>query len=237
MSECCVKPGAKQVYTPTGKDVEIGGIKSYRVGSSAKRAVILFTDVFGYQFVNIREHADLVAKLDATVIVPNYLNDPLDPTKPIDFASFPQWLGRNPLDNAAVIGNKVVDALINEEKFESVIVQGFCYGAKVAINVAARDLDQVKVAVLNHPSFLSNEDAEKVKKPLLFLCAEKDGIFTPELRSKLSEILKSRNHPAEYIDYPGTEHGFSIRPDGTEVVTQARDKARKDAFEYIKKNF
>ena len=93
----------------------------------------------------------------------------------------------------------------------------------------------VKAAVVAHPSFLVKEEAEQIKRPILFLCAENDALFVPDLRQAFEKVLKG-NGLGQFIEYPGTTHGFVVRPDGSEEVIQQRDKAVEDAIAFFKKN-
>ena len=86
-----------------------------------------------------------------------------------------------------------------------------------------------------HPSFLVQEEAAQIKRPILFLCAENDNLFTPELRQVFEKELTA-NGLGTFIDYPGTVHGFLVRPHGSEQASQSRDKAVQDAIDYFKKN-
>lgn len=93
----------------------------------------------------------------------------------------------------------------------------------------------MKAAVVAHPSFLVKEEAKEIKRPILFLCAEKDQFFTAELRQEFEGKLKS-NGLGTFIEYPGTAHGFVVRPHGSEQVIEQRDKAIQDAIQYFKNN-
>jgi dienelactone hydrolase len=93
----------------------------------------------------------------------------------------------------------------------------------------------VKASVFAHPSFLVKEEAAQIHQPILFLCAEKDPIFVPDLREHFEKVLTPTGL-ATFIDFPGTTHGFVVRPDGSEQEEHARDKAVQDAIEFFKKN-
>ncbi len=93
----------------------------------------------------------------------------------------------------------------------------------------------IKASAAAHPSFLVKEEATQIKRPILFLCAETDQSFTPDIRQAFEKELSS-NGLGTFIDYPGTQHGFVIRPQGSEQVFQQRDKAVQDAIQYFKKN-
>ncbi|CAF4601168.1 unnamed protein product, partial [Rotaria socialis] len=56
-----------------------------------------------------------------------------------------------------------------------------------------------------------------------------------DLRQEFEKELKS-NGLGTFIEYPGTVHGFVVRPDNTEQVIQEKDKAVQDAIEFFKRN-
>ena len=86
-----------------------------------------------------------------------------------------------------------------------------------------------------HPSFLVKEEAAHINKPIIFLCAEKDDFFSPELRKHFEEVLAPTNL-AIFVDFPGTTHGFVVRPDDSAQAHQMSDKAIQDAITFFKKN-
>lgn len=45
---------------------------------------------------------------------------------------------------------------------------GFCWGGKISV-LAASKINDIRVAALVHPSFVSNSDADKVKAPMYLL--------------------------------------------------------------------
>lgn len=116
-------------------------------------------------------------------------------------------------------------------------VAGTCYGAKPVVHLITHPelSSTVQAAVVAHPSFLAKEEAAQIKRPILFLCAENDNLFTPELRQAFEKEL-TENGLGTFLDYPGTNHGFLVRPDGSEQATQQRDKAVQDAIQFFKKN-
>ncbi len=82
-SSYCANPGVKQLHQPRGYEEVIGGVNTYKIGQG-KSAIILFTDVFGYSFVNTRKLADRLAEAtETTVLIPDYFhNDPMDLNNP-----------------------------------------------------------------------------------------------------------------------------------------------------------
>lgn len=91
----------------------------------------------------------------------------------------------------------------------------------------------IKSAVVAHPSLLAKKEASEIKQPMLFLCAENDFAFTPEIRGEFEKVLKS-NGLGTFLQYPGTQHGFAVRPRGPEAAEQGQ-KALQDAIQYFNK--
>lgn len=56
------------------------------------------------------------------------------------------------------------------------------------------------------------------------------------MRQEFESELKS-NGLGTFIEYPGTTHGFVVRPDDSTNVIQQRDKAVQDAILFFKKFF
>jgi dienelactone hydrolase len=93
----------------------------------------------------------------------------------------------------------------------------------------------IKAAIVGHPSLLVKEEATQIKRPILFLCAENDYLFSPELEEYFQKELTS-NGLGIFHKYPGTIHGFVTRPDGSEQSNQGSEKSIQDAIEYFQKN-
>ncbi|CAF1424096.1 unnamed protein product [Rotaria sp. Silwood1] len=235
-SPCCVDPGAKQTHEAQGHEEQIAGVNTYKTGQG-KSAIVIFTDVFGYSFINVRKVADSFAQgAETTVLIPDYFNgDPMDPDHPNLWDALPGWLQKHPPTDACAVAEKFITTI--KGNYESIQVIGFCYGAKVVVHLITHPefSSTVKASVVAHPSFLVKEEAKQIKRPILFLCAENDSLFTPELRQEFENELKS-NGLGTFLEYPGTVHGFVIRPDGSEQASQQKDKAVQDAIGYFKKN-
>ena len=93
----------------------------------------------------------------------------------------------------------------------------------------------IKAAAVAHATFLVEEEAAEIKRPILFLCAETDSTFTPELKAHFEKELTA-NGLGQFITYPGTTHGFVTRPDGSELSNQGSEKAIQAAIEYFRAN-
>ncbi len=82
---------------------------------------------------------------------------------------------------------------------------------------------------------LVKEEAAKIQRPILFLCAENDHLFSPELEEYFQKELTT-NGLGRFHKYPGTVHGFVVRPDDSEQSNQQSEKAIQDAIEYLTNN-
>lgn len=109
---CCVDPGAKQSHEAQGNDEEIAGINTYKTGQG-KSAIVLFTDIFGYSFINAQKLADSFAQgSETTVFIPDCFNgDAMDSKEPNLMDKLPAWLKKHPPTDACAIGEKFLSAI------------------------------------------------------------------------------------------------------------------------------
>jgi len=85
---------------------------------------------------------------------------------------------------------------------------------------------------------LTPEEMHRVRVPTLFLHAEKDALYTPEITEKLLAAMEARQKELQQHDkqesvlkwkvFPGQTHGFALRgnPEDESVV-----RAAKEAFD------
>jgi dienelactone hydrolase len=78
ISSCCVDVGAKQTHVVQGHEETIGGLNSYKTGEG-KSLIVIFTDIFGYSFINTQKIADTYAQATgSTVLIPDFFEgDPM----------------------------------------------------------------------------------------------------------------------------------------------------------------
>ncbi|KAI8574569.1 hypothetical protein RHMOL_Rhmol01G0364900 [Rhododendron molle] len=92
-SQCCENPPAlSSSCGSSGSVLELGGLKAYATGpSDSKLAILLISDVFGYEAPNLRKLAEKVAAAGFYVVVPDFFyGDPYSPSnseKPL-----PVWI-------------------------------------------------------------------------------------------------------------------------------------------------
>ena len=111
---CCVDPGAKQSHTVEGIEETIGGLATYKTGEG-KSAIIIFTDIFGYSFINTRKMADTFAQSTGTaVLIPDlFEGDSLDPNASRSdlLEKLPIWLPKHPVDKACLTIDKYISTI------------------------------------------------------------------------------------------------------------------------------
>lgn len=120
---------------------------------------------------------------------------------------------------------------IGSETFLGVI--GYCYGAKYAIQQIASD-GYATAAAVAHPSFVTIEEVEAIKKPLLISAAETDPIFPVELRHQTEEALAKIKARYQLDLFSGVVHGYAVRGDIKDpVVKYAMTKTISDQVQWF----
>jgi len=233
-TEKCCQPGVITPGNGTGRDVVINGINTYITGDNPDKLIVFSTDVFGEKFPNARTLADYYAEAGFTVIIPDQFNGHPFTKEQMDAPGgmnnlFTEWFPKHPQTAEKLI--TVLKAVTKEGKYKSVQAVGFCYGAPQVINLLSAGL--AKAGAVCHPTRLTVDLASSFNSPILFNCAEKDGAFTPELRAQWQKTLKERGVDAKFIDYPGTEHGFCVRTDGSEALEKAKKKAAENTRDFF----
>ncbi|KAL1816656.1 hypothetical protein ACET3Z_019230 [Daucus carota] len=207
-AECCRNPPVLSSSSGSGYVIQLAGLKAYVSGSSqSKLAILLVSDGFGYESPNLRKIADKVATAGFYVVVPDFLHgEPFDPhnaEKP-----FPVWLNIHNTDRGFEDA-KLVIAALKRQGMTTFGAAGFCWGAKVVVELAKPPY--IEAAVLLHPSLTAPEDLKAVKVPMAILGAGNDNHSPPELLRQFGEILISNQVKSFVKIYPGVEHGWAVR--------------------------
>jgi hypothetical protein len=107
---CCVDPGAKQTHDSEGHVTTVAELDTYESGQG-KCAIVIFTDIFGFSFINTR----------SKVFIPDLFGgDPLDPTATNLFEKLPTWLEKHPVDQACALADKFISAI--KDDYQSIQV-------------------------------------------------------------------------------------------------------------------
>ncbi|KAK1375599.1 Endo-1,31,4-beta-D-glucanase [Heracleum sosnowskyi] len=147
--ECCSNPPNLSSTSGSGSVTELAGLKTYVSGSSHSKLAILFvSDVFGYESPNLRKLADKVANAGFYVVVPDFMHgEPYDPNnveKPISV-----WAKIHNTDKGFEDAKPVI-ASLKSQGITTVGAAGFCWGAKVVVELTKSA--HIQAAVLLHPS-------------------------------------------------------------------------------------
>ncbi|KAI3460858.1 hypothetical protein Pfo_017521 [Paulownia fortunei] len=230
--QCCENPPTLSPSSGVGSVIEFGGLKSYVSGpSDSKLAVLLAADVHGYEAPNLRKIADKVAAAGFYVVVPDFFyGDPYDPAnaeKPL-----PVWKSLHEPAKAFEDAKPVIEAL-KSKGISAIGAAGFCYGAKVVVELAKSGL--IQAGVLLHPSFVTLDDIKEVKAPLAILGAEIDKLSPPELVKKFEEILSSKSEVASFVKiFPGVAHGWTVRYKlDDEKAVKSAEEAHQDMLNWF----
>ncbi|KAF8021342.1 hypothetical protein BT93_G1700 [Corymbia citriodora subsp. variegata] len=232
--QCCENPPTLNPASGQGHVEELGGLKSYVSGSSdSKLAIVLVSDVFGYEAPHLRELADKVAAAGFYVVVPDFLGgDPFvreNAERPIM-----EWLKDHGTDKGYEDAKRILEAM--KGKGASAIgAAGFCWGAKVVVELAKTG--SIEAAVLLHPSFVSVDDIKGVKAPIAIIGAEIDRMSPPELLKQFEEILAAKSEvDARVKIFPKVSHGWTIRYDAAdEEAVKCAEEAHSDMLEWFAK--
>ncbi|KAI1115794.1 putative hydrolase [Nemania sp. NC0429] len=217
--------------TPTGKEVELAGNKSYVTGDNKDVAILVIHDLFGWRYPNVRLLADHLAReADATVYVPDFFGGWEADWKLVEEERFAEMdFGSFMKDNARDVRAPEIEACAKALKdsthgFKRLGAIGFCYGGWAVCHLGSRERGGgalVDVVSFGHPTFLVKEDIANLAVPIQMLAPELDHAFTAELKRYAFETLLGLGLPFEYVHYPGIKHGGLVR--GSEAVAHERD--------------
>ncbi|XP_066362866.1 endo-1,3;1,4-beta-D-glucanase-like [Miscanthus floridulus] len=215
-SHCWESPPALNPAGGVGEVVDdFGGLKAYVAGSAeSKAALILVSDVFGFEAPKLRKIADNVALSGYLVVVPDFLHgDPFDPSNPNNRA---MWLQAHSPQKAFEEAKPVIAAL-KEKGVATIGAAGYCWGAKVVVELAK--VHEIQAAVLLHPSLLTVDDIKEIKCPISILGAEIDKTSPPELLKEFQQILSANSGIDHFVKiFPGVAHGWAVRYSDDDVA-------------------
>ncbi|KAK8703777.1 hypothetical protein V6N13_047423 [Hibiscus sabdariffa] len=231
--QCCSNPPAVDPASGAGHVENLAGFNTYVSGSlQSKLAVLLVSDVFGYEAPNLRKLADKVAAAGFYVVVPDFFyGDPYVSDKPD--RPFTVWIKDHAPAKGFEDAKLIIDAL-KSKGASSIGAAGFCWGAKVVIELSKVAL--IQAAVMLHPLFVTVDDIKGVKLPIAILGAEFDNVSPPELIKQFDDILKASKVDSFVKIFPNCAHGWTLRYDVDDATAVAcADEAHKDILEWFTK--
>ncbi|KAL3531375.1 hypothetical protein ACH5RR_010697 [Cinchona calisaya] len=232
--QCCENPPTLSSASGAGSIVQLGGLKSYVSGpSDAKHSLLLLSDTIGYEAPKLRKLADKIAIAGFYVVVPDFFDgdyfDPANSEKPVSV-----WMKLHGQEKGIEDAKPVIADLKNKG-ITAVGAAGFCWGAKVAVQLAISG--HAQAAVLLHPYSVTVDDIKEINKPIAILGAETDHSSPPELLKQFEEILKSKPEVDSFVKiFPGVSHGWTVRYDeADEKVAKSAEEAHQDMLGWFVK--
>ncbi|KNA12447.1 hypothetical protein SOVF_125940 [Spinacia oleracea] len=233
--QCCENPPTLNPGSGAGLVEEIGGSKSYFSGSSdSKLAVLFISDVYGYEAPNLRKLADKVAAAGFYSVVPDFLHgepyNPQNTERPIQ-----AWIKDHGPDKGCEEAKLVIETL-KQKGISKIGAVGFCWGAKVVVQLAQSD-EYIQAGALLHPSFVTVDDIKGVNVPIAVLGAEIDHLSPPELVKQFEEALNAKPEVDGFVKiFPGVSHGWTVRYDPEDAAAvKAAEEAHQDMLGWFQK--
>ncbi|KAJ0981543.1 hypothetical protein J5N97_009798 [Dioscorea zingiberensis] len=234
-SQCCENPPTLSPSCGVGSVVQdFGGLRAYVSGDpESKRAVLLASDVYGFESPNLRKIADKVAASGFFVVVPDFFfGEPYDANnaeRPLS-----AWLQAHTPQKGFVDAKSVITTL-KRKGLAAIGAAGFCWGAKVVVELAKSD--EIQVGVLLHPSFVSVDDIKEVNRPIAILGAEVDHLSPPALLKQFEEILSQKSGIDSFVKiFPGVAHGWTVRwKVDDNFAVESAEEAHKNMLDWFLK--
>lgn len=252
---------------PKGTVIQVNGISTYvSLATKAEgvlvndgRAVVIFTDVFGFELANVRLIADAFAASGLTCYVPDLCNgtamqadvwDPIIlPSKPgtgilarvagglkfaVSLPSLISWMGKHGVKDTMPIIDSFLDGLKESQSVTSIGILGYCWGGLYALLIGGVHTRDIIAAVATaHPSNAKIPgDFEALKKPALIHLSETDFLIS---HTQAGNIIKIAENKAKTSHLDVTAKIMKGTVHGYAVRGNEDDvqvaKARKDTLE------
>ncbi|KAL9995390.1 putative dienelactone hydrolase, alpha/Beta hydrolase [Helianthus debilis subsp. tardiflorus] len=228
---CCDNPPGISSGEESGQIKKLASLNSYVSGNpDSKLAVLLISDAYGYEAPKLRKIADKVAAAGYYVVVPDmFFGDPFIPK-----TNLHDWGDIHPAKPAVEFVKPLIHAL-KERGVTKIGAAGFCWGAKVVVELA-KDAD-IQAAALLHPTFVTLDDIKEVKVPVAILAAEFDKISPPELVKQFETALQAKPEVDHFVKiYPGVSHGWTVRYRDEDITSWKRaQEAHQDLLDWFGK--
>ncbi|XP_062150364.1 endo-1,3;1,4-beta-D-glucanase-like [Alnus glutinosa] len=235
-SQCFDNPPSLSSTCGAGTVQELGGLQTYVTGPPhSKLAILLISDVFGYEAPNLRKLADKVAAAGFLVVVPDFFFG--DPIIKLDDPHFDTdtWFKAHNTDKGREDAKAVIAAL-KSRGVSAIGAAGFCWGGMVVVKLAS-STDMIQAAVVLHPGPITEDEIDDVKVPIAILGAESDHIFPAEQLKKYGEKLSVKSELDSFVKiFPGVAHGWTVRYNvEDESAVKSAEEAHLDTLNWFTK--
>nr|GMC60374.1 endo-1,3;1,4-beta-D-glucanase-like isoform X1 [Ipomoea batatas] len=232
----CSSYGAGQVQ-------QLGGLNCYVSGSlDSKLAVLLVSDVFGYEATNLRKLADKIGGAGFYVVVPDFFHgDPYveNGAKPIGV-----WLKDHVVDNVSKDAKVVIEDL-KAGGVTKVGIGGVCSGGILCFisfkpNLLSRIIliSQSSSCKIVQTNTFVTTTFSGVKVPISVLGAENDETTPPKVVKQFEIALQSKAGVDSLVKiFAGVTHGWTVRYDEDDkVAVKAAEEAHQDMLKWFIKH-
>ncbi|KAF6748759.1 Alpha/Beta hydrolase protein [Ephemerocybe angulata] len=211
---------------PTGNNITIGGVPTYLAeppkSLSGKdkhlqpKVMMFFADALGAFSINNELLQDYFATQGYTVLgIDYFFGDPAGLHVTPDLVSFEPgfdlnaWVAKSRKQAETAVPTWVEGVRTRFGPNAKYSAVGYCFGDPYVMELSATD--QVVAGAFVHPSGLTEDHFNKLKKPLLLSCAESDSSFPNESRRRAEDILATGHSTYHVQIFSGTTHGFATR--------------------------
>ncbi|XP_075653617.1 endo-1,3;1,4-beta-D-glucanase-like [Castanea sativa] len=234
-SQCFENPPNLSSTCGVGTVQDFGGLQTYITGSlDSKLAIILLSDIFGYEAPNLRKVADKYAESGFLVVVPDFFyGDPV-----IDFNDpnfdLKSWLEVHSTDKGYEDAKAVIAALKSKE-VSAIGAGGFCWGGMVLMKLASST--DLHAAVVLHPGSITEDEVDDVKIHIAILGAEFDQWSPPEKLKQFGEKLSAKSGFDSYVKiFPGVAHGWTVKYNAdNESAVKSAEESHLDMLNWFTK--
>ncbi|WFC98347.1 carboxymethylenebutenolidase [Malassezia yamatoensis] len=200
---------------------------------SSSKVLLCIYDIFGF-WNTTKQGADMLAEsMKVKVVMPDFLRNhpwPIDGFPPRDKEEekrFGDWV-----DTIGNVGDRVKDvrSVVDELKSNGakmIGLYGFCWGGKVASQLAQSDSPFAGVAIV-HPAFISPDDAKPISVPFAFFPSKDEpesdvnGFWSIFQKDHSNLVSKS-----QFKYYNENHHGFAA------ARADLEDKSNYFAFQDV----
>ncbi|KAG9011628.1 hypothetical protein FRB95_014353 [Tulasnella sp. JGI-2019a] len=129
----------------------------------------------------------------------------------------------------SVVNGRTVKFLesLRARGYTSIGVFGYCFGGTITYHIASTTNLATSV-VIAHAGRLTVKDAPNFQAPSSWIIPEDDEGLSEADRNEIEAALRAKEPdvPTEWVTYPGTTHGFALRPNlGIPQVKEGFEKS------------